>query len=159
MSDSKKGPDEVFCTSCGEVIKKEAEICPNCRVRNENYSNTSQTATDTYQQNEPHDPSQYETTVSGTWWYGIAGGILLWAVIFVFVGSLGDSLSSVAGVIILVAWIGLPISAYFDMEYVRANGDWNPNTPVWLLLFVVWLINIIAGVVYLYRRHEVLGEP
>lgn len=26
-------PDEVFCTSCGEIIKKEAEICPECGVR------------------------------------------------------------------------------------------------------------------------------
>jgi TM2 domain-containing membrane protein YozV len=27
------GPDEKFCTSCGEIIKKEAEICPKCGVR------------------------------------------------------------------------------------------------------------------------------
>jgi predicted RNA-binding Zn-ribbon protein involved in translation (DUF1610 family) len=25
--------DEAFCTSCGAVIKKEAEICPKCGVR------------------------------------------------------------------------------------------------------------------------------
>ena len=29
-----KGPDEMYCESCGEVIKKEAEICPHCGVRN-----------------------------------------------------------------------------------------------------------------------------
>ena len=28
-----KGTDEVFCRSCGEAIKKEAEICPHCAVR------------------------------------------------------------------------------------------------------------------------------
>lgn len=28
-----KGPDEHYCSSCGEVIKKEAEICPECGVR------------------------------------------------------------------------------------------------------------------------------
>jgi TM2 domain-containing membrane protein YozV len=28
-----KGPDEMFCSSCGEIIKKEAEICPKCGVR------------------------------------------------------------------------------------------------------------------------------
>jgi TM2 domain-containing membrane protein YozV len=34
MSDQKeKGPDEVFCRSCGAVIKKEAEICVKCGVR------------------------------------------------------------------------------------------------------------------------------
>lgn len=27
------GPDEAFCTSCGEIIKQEAEICPECGVR------------------------------------------------------------------------------------------------------------------------------
>ncbi|MFD1644616.1 zinc ribbon domain-containing protein [Haloarchaeobius litoreus] len=27
------GPDEVFCTSCGVVIKEHAEICPECGVR------------------------------------------------------------------------------------------------------------------------------
>ncbi|QLD89210.1 TM2 domain-containing protein [Natronomonas salina] len=27
------GPDEKFCHSCGAIIKKEAEICPECGVR------------------------------------------------------------------------------------------------------------------------------
>ncbi|ARS91868.1 hypothetical protein B1756_14475 [Natrarchaeobaculum aegyptiacum] len=27
------GPDEQFCSSCGELIKREAEICPHCGVR------------------------------------------------------------------------------------------------------------------------------
>ena len=27
------GPNEVYCTSCGEVIKSEAEVCPQCGVR------------------------------------------------------------------------------------------------------------------------------
>ena len=33
MSGRTKGHDEQFCGSCGEVIKKEAEICPHCGVR------------------------------------------------------------------------------------------------------------------------------
>lgn len=28
-----KGPDEIFCASCGAVIKREAEICVHCGVR------------------------------------------------------------------------------------------------------------------------------
>ena len=27
------GPDEHFCSSCGEIIKKLAELCPKCGVR------------------------------------------------------------------------------------------------------------------------------
>jgi len=30
---SKKGPDEIYCSSCGEIIKEQAEICPECGVR------------------------------------------------------------------------------------------------------------------------------
>lgn len=33
--------DEVYCTSCGEVIKEEAEICPNCGVRQKEPSESS----------------------------------------------------------------------------------------------------------------------
>jgi len=34
MSDVReKAVDEAFCSSCGVVIKKEAEICPKCGVR------------------------------------------------------------------------------------------------------------------------------
>jgi len=28
-----KGADEKFCESCGQIIKKEAEVCPKCGVR------------------------------------------------------------------------------------------------------------------------------
>ncbi len=30
---AKKNADEAYCSSCGEIIKKEAEICPKCGVR------------------------------------------------------------------------------------------------------------------------------
>jgi len=34
MSDVReKAVDESFCSSCGAIIKKEAEICPKCGVR------------------------------------------------------------------------------------------------------------------------------
>jgi len=34
MSDVReKAADECFCSSCGAIIKKEAEICPKCGVR------------------------------------------------------------------------------------------------------------------------------
>jgi len=34
MSDvPEKKVDEAFCSSCGAIIKKEAEICPKCGVR------------------------------------------------------------------------------------------------------------------------------
>lgn len=33
-------PDEEFCTSCGQIVKKEAEICPECGVRHKQSSSS-----------------------------------------------------------------------------------------------------------------------
>ena len=39
MSDFReKATDEVFCSSCGVIIKKEAEICPKCGVRQKKHN-------------------------------------------------------------------------------------------------------------------------
>ncbi|GAB3689827.1 hypothetical protein GCM10028857_25660 [Salinarchaeum chitinilyticum] len=40
-NDRKLGADEQFCSSCGEVMKKEAEICPSCGVSNKSSSGGS----------------------------------------------------------------------------------------------------------------------
>ncbi|MCL9812982.1 zinc ribbon domain-containing protein [Natranaeroarchaeum aerophilus] len=158
MSGKQKRADEVFCRSCGEPIKKRAEICPNCGVRNNKAGSSGQRRT-SRTPSTPHNPAQYETTVSDTWWYGVAGGTALWALAFIFAGVVGDSLGPLAGFVLLGAWIGLPLAAYFDIQYVRANAEWNPTTVLWMILLAIWLVNILAGVVYLYRRHEVLGVP
>lgn len=39
------GADEQFCSSCGEIIKKEAEICPNCGVRQQSAASGSKDRT------------------------------------------------------------------------------------------------------------------
>ena len=33
MEDMKAGVGEKYCSTCGEIIRKEAEICPKCGVR------------------------------------------------------------------------------------------------------------------------------
>ncbi|WP_247001091.1 zinc ribbon domain-containing protein [Halosolutus gelatinilyticus] len=33
------GPDEAYCMSCGEIIKAEAEVCPECGVRQQEAEN------------------------------------------------------------------------------------------------------------------------
>ncbi len=34
----RKEVDEIYCSSCGAIIKKEAEICPHCGVRQKSSS-------------------------------------------------------------------------------------------------------------------------
>ena len=37
-----KGADEVYCSSCGAVIKEQAEVCPECGVRQQSASSTEE---------------------------------------------------------------------------------------------------------------------
>jgi hypothetical protein len=156
-----KAADEVFCTACGAAIKREAELCPECGVRNDAGSgggSSGATGTGSPPTRSGHDPSRYHTDVSENWWYGVAIGTALWALIFAATGVL-DALGATGGVLVLVAWIGLPLSAYFDAQYVRGNGPWAPETAFWVIGLAVWFLNVPLGVVYLYRRHEALGVP
>lgn len=66
-----KSADEIYCRSCGEVIKKEAEICPNCGVRNEN--STSQK--NTYKSPIPSESNK--VLKYGTYLAWIWGGLLI----------------------------------------------------------------------------------
>ncbi len=42
MASAEPAADECFCKSCGEIIKKEAEICPKCGVRQKSASSQRQ---------------------------------------------------------------------------------------------------------------------
>jgi predicted RNA-binding Zn-ribbon protein involved in translation (DUF1610 family) len=155
----KKAADEVFCTSCGAAIKKQAEICPECGVRNQNQSRPTGGRSSMSTGQGRRDPADVETTVSDSWWYGVAGGAALWVVLLGIVGSAPPAAEAFLGLLLLVAWIGLPLAAYYDMQYVRSKTQWRPNTGLWVLGFLVWFLNVPLAVVYLYRRHETLGTP
>lgn len=157
-NERQKGPDEVYCRSCGEPIKEAAEIYPECGVRNAASSGRSTTQSSA-QPAAQHDPSQYDTTVSDSWWYGVVASVALWVVGIALSGNASGALGTAVGFGFLVAWVLLPVAIYFDAKYVRANSNWNPNTVLWIIGSIVWLVNIVVGGVYLYRRHETLGEP
>jgi len=178
-----KGPDEVYCRTCGEPIKKKAEICPECGVRNE-YSegqgvrnqsrqgtqrrsasgSSSQAHQDIQRAGQSiegffdslfsseqieHDPSQYQTTVSGIWYYGVAISVVFWIIAL----ALSD-LAEAVSILGLIAWILMPVSIYYDRDFLRATTDWSPNVIGWIVLSLIPLFNIVGGVVYLFRRYN-----
>lgn len=161
MSKREKGPGEIFCRSCGEAIKKEAEICPECGVRNQKATKSTSEQSRSSGSKSQHDPSQYETNVSENWWYGVLAGGALWILIFVGISFVpeGGPLSAIFGFLALIAWAIMPVAVYYDSKYVRANSKWNPSSGLWIVGMLIWLVNIIAGIVYLYRRHETIGTP
>lgn len=218
-----KGPDEIYCRSCGEVIKRRAEICPECGVRNEAAEGTGglrtmehvycrscgdrikraaeicpgcgvpnpladaataggppptgggggETAGPTHAggstghggapthggppgraggETAPargHDPSRYTTSASDNWVWAVGASLALWVLAFALPTEGG-----LAGLVLLVAWGLMPVSLYFDAQWVRANTYWNPNTAVWILGSLVPLVNVLVGLVYLFRRRD-----
>ena len=128
-----KGPDEVFCTSCGEAIKEQAVICPSCGVKNSKGGTTTSP-----------DPDE----VSEVWYYGVLAATAMWVV-----GLLvSDVASSVSGFMYLIAWPLLPISVYYDHKWVEANTDWNPETAGWIPGALFPIVNIPVMVAYLFFR-------
>lgn len=157
-----KAADEVFCTSCGAAIKKRAELCPECGVRNENQSvggggGGASRSRSTGQVRS--DAVQTETTVSDSWWYGVAGFTGLWVVLLVIAGNDAVGSSAFLGFVLLGTWIGLPLTAYYDIKYVSSRSQWQPNPGLWMLGLLVWIVNIPLAAIYLYRRHETVGVP
>jgi hypothetical protein len=158
-----KGPDEVFCRSCGERIKRAAEICPECGVRNHEASSVASGASSPATSSgstRSRDPAEYETTVSDSWYVAIVAGVGLSVVgLAAISGDPAGPLYDVGGFAFIGGWFLLPVGTYYDSKYVRANSRWDPSTGAWVLLALLWFVNVVAGVVYLYRRHEVLGVP
>jgi hypothetical protein len=89
-----------------------------------------------------------ETDRSHRWVYAIVVCLLLWGVVW---------LANPSGGLILLAWTLLPLATYFDLMYVREASDWDPHRYLWPLLAAVWVVNVPAGLFYLYKRVRALG--
>lgn len=180
---SEKGADEVFCRSCGEAIKKRAAICPECGVKNEYDADDSRqtqrrsrqsgqgqstarggtnTASSTTGgapagQTAPpagpgHDPTRYTTTVNDNWYYGVG----LAAILMGFGMALPDSLDSVSGFAFLASVVLMPVSIYYDRQWLRATTEWSPDTTPWVIGSIVPVVNMFVGALYLYRRSNAM---
>jgi hypothetical protein len=96
-----------------------------------------------------------KTGRSSRWVWGVAAGVTAWTGIWLFMDQI-DLIIDVGGVII-ITWLLLPALIYFDLMYVRTVSAWKPNRIIWPLLAAIWLINIPAGLSYLYKRVQTLG--
>lgn len=159
--DRSKSADEIFCRSCGERIKREAELCPHCGVRNKKGYKSSSNKNSSLSESKTHDPSDYTTTVGENWYYlviiptifTIPGFILIFTAdnfpILIFIGM-----------VLVLGAVFLPIiGIHFDRQYVRANAEWHPSKLWMVVLFLLYPLNILIALFYLYRRQEVLDEP
>lgn len=163
-----KRHDEIYCRSCGEPIKKNAEICPDCGVSNDqgevqqsgqsrtsSHSGVSSGLFENILQSNPqrHDPADYSTSVSDTWHYLTGVSVILWIAGFGLPTS--GPFETVAGLVMIIAWVLMPLSIYYDRQWLQATTQWRPNKKLWMLVSAIPLVNIPGGIVYLYRRSNV----
>lgn len=151
-----KGADEKYCSSCGSIIKKQAELCPECGVRNAPGAASTTGSSPLDSTVSPADPES-GASVSGDWYIGVLAGLVLWVVVFVAAGTTTEgSGDAFIGLLVIIAWVVLPLSAYFDIQYVMSRSNWRPNEVLWIVGLLLWVVNIPLALVYLYRRNEAL---
>lgn len=95
-------------------------------------------------------PSRDLTDRSSRWVYAIVACLVTWGAILV-------TTPNPNGGLVLLVWPMLPLVTYFDLLYVREASDWEPGRFLWPLLAAVWIVNVPAGVLYLYKRVRALG--
>lgn len=116
MSDTmSKNTDEAYCSSCGAIIKKEAEICPKCGVRQKNANS--------------FDPSASEKSRLVAFLLCTFLGVI--GVHRFYTGKVVSGIFMILtldglGVWLLVDWIMILAGTFRDKEG-RAVKNWNTN--------------------------------
>lgn len=160
MGDTKNS-DEVFCQSCGEKIKRKAEICPECGVRNET-SNAGRSKSGTATRGSGSsqrsgNQTSTEAEPSDSWVLGIKIGAGIWGILAILMllsallfrgglatmgggagagfGRLFQSLA-LAGLIPILqfgGWIVVGMSMYGDIQYIDYHTDeWPLNGSLYI---------------------------
>lgn len=100
-------------------------------------------------------------TVEGLW-RGIAGLVVIWIGFFALTSSVpspNGPFQVIIGVVMVIAWIGLPALLYMDAQQVSRENDWGPWWPAYVIPSIIPLINVVPGILYLLRRHQKVGVP
>lgn len=119
------GPDEVYCTSCGEVIKEEAEVCPECGVRQKTGDN------DEGKPRELPDSRVYELqrVARKSPWVAVALGLLLSPAGYWYVGRTGlAAVNFLTLNYLLLGIIIVPFHSYKIIKDARAELEVHGET-------------------------------
>ena len=58
------------------------------------------------------------------------------------------------GVLILGSWILLPVGIYKDSQQIAGDTEWPQYRWAYILSSLVWIVAVIPGVIYLWRRYN-----
>lgn len=87
---------------------------------------------------------------TGLWIVGLVGASVL---------PLDAALSEIAGLVMVIAWIVLPVATYYDAQYVATRGEWHPQATLWAAGMLIPGGNLLIVAYYLFRRYGAVGIP
>jgi restriction system protein len=103
---------------------------------------------------EPTQPAPGE--IPTTPWQGVvAVATLGWVGLLFTVNFLPEV---AGGLLILAVWFGLPLGLYLDSRTVQEHVDWPEYRWLYLVCSVIWIVAIIPGAVYLWKRHQLAQQ-
>lgn len=89
------------------------------------------------------------------WYWAILGATVCWVLVFFISGTAPERslLSAIAGIMMLVAWVLLPVAVYKDGGAAASYApNWFPHLWLYVLGALVPFVNIVISGLYLYRR-------
>jgi hypothetical protein len=94
-----------------------------------------------------------EAAPSTRWRNVILGASAGWLVVFFGVTVLPEGLWAV---LFIGTWLSLPIAIYFDSRSIVADTDWPKYRWLYVVSSLVWIVAVIPGMIYLWRRRSVV---
>ena len=130
------------CSDCGAAVAESATYCRMCgELLVDDNSETDSTASVP----EPED-------IREIWPIGIVIAVAGWFMLFIFATILPDGLIAF---LLFGSWILLPVAIAKDMNQLSDVG-WPEHRWAYLLGAIIWLFAIITGMVYLWKRRQVV---
>lgn len=137
------------CRTCSEPLDDESSRCCNCGTQDSSATRK--------------DGSYWG--VNPRWWNKSLASVVSCTVILILCyslltavpkqGILGTLFSSV----FFLSSFLLPICLWTDIRFVRKSTHWSPSRIGYILGSLTLGLNTFVAAVYLYRRHEVVGQP
>ena len=96
-------------------------------------------------------PSHSEAAPSTRWRNVVLGASVGWLVVFFGVTALPEGLWAV---LFIGTWLALPIAIYLDSRSIAAYTDWPKYRWLYVVSSLVWIVAVIPGMIYLWRRRS-----
>ena len=86
--------------------------------------------------------------------YTAVAGVITWGVLWFWISLIPDTAPAVAGGIMLIAWITLPIGMFLDARKTGISDVLPKTTAILVICSLIPMLAVIPGLVYLYKRER-----